>query len=78
MVWWAVPNGGPRDLITAVNLKRNGVRAGVSDLIFLHLGRAFALELKADTNKNRPSEEQMQFISDFNAAGGFACSAKGL
>lgn len=29
---YAIPNGGKRDLITAVNLKRQGVRKGVLDI----------------------------------------------
>lgn len=60
----------------AVEFKRQGVQAGVSDLILLHDGKAFALELKAD--KGRLSEAQREFMDAFNNAGGFATSATGI
>jgi hypothetical protein len=53
------------------------VRAGVSDFVFLHEGRFYALELKALGGKP-PTEEQQSFISDVNNAGGFAVCATGL
>jgi hypothetical protein len=44
---WHVPNGGKRDKITAKNLQRDGVLAGVSDWFgFNGHGCAVALELK--------------------------------
>jgi hypothetical protein len=33
--WFAVPNGGHRNKVTAARLKKEGVRAGVQDLHFL-------------------------------------------
>ena len=68
LVWWHAPNGGKRNRIEAAILKGLGVRAGVSDLIAVHQGRAFALELKAEGS--RPTEAQLQFIDDFRVAGG--------
>jgi hypothetical protein len=76
LVWFAVPNGGKRQPIEASIMKGLGVRAGVADLILVHRGQPFALELKAD--KGRPSVEQMTFMSDFNAAGGYARIVHGL
>jgi hypothetical protein len=52
------------------------VKPGVADLIFLYDGRAFALELKSE--RGRPTAAQMQFLSDFRAAGGEASIASGL
>ena len=60
----------------AVELKRQGVQAGVSDLILLHDGKAFALELKAENG--RLSEAQREFMDAFNNAGGFATCAVGI
>jgi hypothetical protein len=60
-------------------MKSLGVRAGVADLILLHAGRMFALELKAEDG--RPTPAQLQFVLDFNAAvapNGGACIAHGL
>lgn len=76
MVWFHVPNEGKRSYKSAARLKKMGMRKGVADFIFIHGGRTFALELKLP--KKNPSIEQMQFISDVNAAGGFACMAQGL
>ena len=79
LLFWHTPNGGKRRPIEAAIMKSLGVRAGVADLILLHAGRIFALELKAESG--RPTAEQMQFISDFNAAvapNGGACIAHGL
>jgi hypothetical protein len=79
LLFWHTPNGGKRRPIEAAIMKSLGVRAGVADLILLHTGRMFALELKAEDG--RPTVAQMQFISDFNAAvapNGGACIAHGL
>lgn len=56
--------------------KSMGARAGVSDLIFLHKGKAFALELKAE--KGKTTEDQDTFLMDWNNAGGICFVAEGL
>ena len=76
LLWFHVPNGGRRSPVEAAIFKGLGVRAGVSDLILLRDGRAFALELK--TECGRPTTSQMQFVSEFRAAGGEASIASGL
>lgn len=80
LVWWHTPNqgrvGGQRGRVQGAILKGLGVRAGVSDFVFLRNGKFYALELKADGG--RPTEDQLKFISDVNSAGGFAAWAAGL
>ena len=76
IVFWHTPNGGHRRKTEAAILKGLGVRAGVSDIIIIHKSRVFGLELKAPDG--HPTESQMQFISDLNAAGGFGCIVEGL
>jgi hypothetical protein len=76
LVWWHTPNGGRRNPIEAAIFNGLGVRAGVADLILLRDGRAFALELK--TERGRQTAAQMDFISEFRAAGGEASIANGL
>lgn len=76
LVWFHPPNGGYRDVVAGARLKSMGVKAGVSDLILLHGGQAFALELK--TEKGRPTEAQLAFISGWEAAGGKGQIAYGL
>jgi hypothetical protein len=76
LVWWHTPNGGRRSPVEASIFTGLGVKPGVADLIFLYDGRAFALELKSE--RGRPTAAQMQFISEFRAAGGEASIAVGL
>ena len=76
LVWFHVPNGGRRSPVEAAIFNGLGVRAGVSDLILLHDGRAFALELK--TERGRPTAAQVNFISEFRGAGGEATIANSL
>lgn len=59
---FSVPNGGSRNPIEAANLKRQGVKAGVSDVIILIPKKGFAslcIEFKTATGKQ--SDEQKEF-----------------
>ena len=58
LCWTAIPNGELRHPIVAKRLKDEGVRPGVSDLVFvLDYGQSAWLELKAP--KGRLSDEQI-------------------
>ncbi len=76
LIFWHTPNDGKRGYKAASRLKRMGMRAGVSDIILVHDGRIYGLELK--TEKGRASEEQSQFLYDLNGAGGYGCICHGL
>lgn len=76
LVFFHVPNGGKRQPREAALFKAMGVRAGVSDLILVHAGKIFALELKAE--KGRASEAQMEFLSDIDREGAFTAMPTGL
>ena len=65
--WFAVPNGGGRSPIEAAILKGLGVRAGVPDLIIVHAGKTYGLELKAEGN--RPTRLQTEAQDAMRAAG---------
>ena len=74
IVWFAIPNGGSRDVREARNLKRQGVQAGVPDLVILstaeHAPRGVALELKrADGSLRDVRPEQWAWLARFEAAG---------
>ena len=66
LVWWHTPNGmlagGQRSrkgiAIQASIMKSFGMRAGVADIIAVHQGKIFTLELKADGGRGRVSEAQ--------------------
>ena len=80
LVFWHTPNGvrGNRrkDHVQGAIAKGMGARAGVSDLVLLHQGRFFALELKVPGRT--PTEEQLKFLEEVNAAGGFGAWCQGL
>jgi hypothetical protein len=86
VLYFAVPNGGSRDVREAANLKRTGVVPGVADLLLFRPGacphcgntrlEGFALELK--TPGNRPTEHQLAFMARFADAGGHTCVAEGI
>lgn len=59
---FAVPNGGSRNKIEAANLKRQGVKAGIADVILLIPKKGFAcLCLEFKTKTGRQSAEQKEF-----------------
>ena len=74
LAWFAIPNGGSRDVREARNLKRQGVKTGVPDLVILspaeHAPRGVALELKrADGSLRDVRPEQWVWLARFEAAG---------
>jgi hypothetical protein len=73
---WHTPNGGARSPIEAKIFKGIGVRAGIPDVLALHQGRLFALELKADGNK--PTSTQSETMAAMEQAGATVAVAVGL
>lgn len=60
-VLFAVPNGGSRNKLEAYNLKRQGVLAGVSDLILLYGGgRSCFIEVKTPKGKQSTGQKEFQ------------------
>lgn len=58
---FAIPNGGSRNKIEAVNLKRSGVKTGVPDLCFpeaRHGYHGLYIEMKYGKNKATPAQKQ--------------------
>jgi hypothetical protein len=74
--WFAIPNGGVRSKVEAAIMKATGTRAGMPDMGFVHEGRPYFLEVKAE--ERRPTKHQLKAIDEINAAGGFACIAYGI
>ena len=64
---FAVGNGGSRNLLEGANLKREGVLAGVSDLIVLLPNKAVFVEIK--TKIGRQSESQKIFEEKVKSLG---------
>lgn len=67
---FAVPNGGSRNKIEAVNLKRQGVKSGVSDVLLLIPKKGFAsLCIEFKTKTGRQSKEQKEFQQQVERCG---------
>lgn len=68
----AIPNGGRRDAREAARLKRQGVKAGVSD-IFLPMPKGcyhgLYIEMKRSSGPIGISQNQKEFIDAMNANG---------
>ncbi len=65
-----IPNGGLRDMRTAVNLKAEGVRAGVPDVMLPWPNERFAgLFIELKVGKNKPSEDQEEWLNHLSEVG---------
>jgi hypothetical protein len=71
-----VPNGGYRKPVEAAILKGMGVIAGVPDIIAIHNGRCFGLEIKSEGG--RATDKQLEAIAAMREAGAFVAVAEGL
>lgn len=65
-----IPNGGQRNKAEAARFKAQGVKAGVSDLFLpaAHSGY-FGLYIEMKYGKNKPSDQQQEFMHDMLLAG---------
>lgn len=65
-----IPNGGLRSKTEAARMKRQGVKAGVSDLFLpCSRGRWHGLFIELKAAGGRPSADQIRFIEDVRAQG---------
>lgn len=56
---FSVPNGGKRNITTAIKLKREGVKAGVPDVFFPVAKNGFhGMFLEMKVGKNKPTDLQ--------------------
>ena len=60
--YFAVPNGGMRNIIVAKKLKSEGVKAGVADLFLMLPNKIFSgLFIEVKTSNGRQQESQKDF-----------------
>lgn len=65
-----IPNGGSRNVVEAVNLKKQGVKAGVPDLCLpVARGGFHGLYIELKANKNQASEKQKYWLEQLNKQG---------
>lgn len=66
----AIPNGGSRNIIEAKNLKAQGVKSGVSDVLLLIPKRGYAcLCMEFKTPVGKQSDEQKLFQKETESVG---------
>ena len=46
LCWWAVPNGGRRNISVAKKLKAEGVKSGIPDITLIYKGKYYGIEVK--------------------------------
>jgi hypothetical protein len=67
---FAIPNGGHRHIKTATKLKREGVKAGVPDVMLAYPSAGCAgLWIEMKWNKNKPTKEQARWLKRLKLAG---------
>lgn len=67
---FSVPNGGKRDAKTAVIMTKEGIVAGVSDLLFLYPSRGYhGLCIEMKTKEGQQSEHQKAWQEAVEAQG---------
>jgi hypothetical protein len=76
LFWFAVPNGEWRSRVTGAILKGQGVIAGVPDLILVHAGRTYGLELKSDNG--RSTDVQRSCHARMREAGAIVSTCRGV
>lgn len=81
---FAIPNGGQREHRTGIMLKREGVRAGVPDMMLAYpsgkYGKYHGLFVELKKRNGKPSDvspQQQDWINRFNQAGYLAIVAYG-
>lgn len=67
---FAIPNGGKRDLVTAVMLQREGVKAGVPDTCLPVARQGWhGLFIELKWGRNKPTEHQLEWLERLTAEG---------
>lgn len=75
---FAIPNGGSRNKLEAVNLKRQGVKAGVSDMTLqVARGGFHGLWIELKTRRNKASKKQVDFLKEMREQGYLGCVCYG-
>jgi len=76
ILYFAVPNGGSRNEREAKNLKKEGVKAGVPDMVVILEGQCLFVEMKR-VKGSTTSKEQKVWIETLTALGHHAKVCKG-
>ena len=76
---FAIPNGGTRHKLEAINLKKQGLKAGVPDLFLPYANKKYhGLFIELKYGKNKASEKQKIWINELNNQGYYATVCVGF
>lgn len=65
-----IPNGGSRNKIEAANLKKQGVKSGVSDICLpVPSGKYHGLYIEMKYGKNTPTDNQTKWLKNLSEQG---------
>ena len=65
-----IPNGGKRNKLEAIKLKKEGVKAGVPDLFLPVARRGYnGLFIELEYGRNKATPKQKEWINNLNAQG---------
>lgn len=65
-----IPNGGKREVRTAANLKKEGVKAGVPDICLpVARGQYHGLYIELKAGKNKTTAKQKEWLNALNQEG---------
>ena len=76
LMLFAIPNGGARHIVTAVNLKREGVISGVADMFLMYAAFPFHglfIEMKAKGGKVSPAQASFMSAAKDNGYQAVVC-----
>lgn len=57
---FSIPNGGSRHIPEAMKLKATGLLAGASDLVLIHNGNLYFIELKDEKGKQQAAQKEFE------------------
>ena len=76
---FAIPNGGSRHRLEAINLKKQGLKSGVPDIFLPYANKKYhGLFIELKYGKNKASEKQKAWINELNHQGYYAKVCVGL
>ena len=73
-IWAHIPNEAQRSFALAKHLQKQGLKAGIPDILIFD--KLLAIELKA--NKNKPSQSQIEWLKALNSCGWIVCWVNGF
>jgi hypothetical protein len=70
VLWFHCPNGGSRHKLEAANLKKQGVKSGVPDVLVVEpKGKYIGLAIELKVGYNKPNDNQIEWLNELEKRG---------